>query len=214
MTIKRIDLASLLFFLDTVYTLRYTKDMSNRQRILEIGLVLFAQNGYEATGVQEICDRAEITKPTLYHYFGNKQGLLESILEERFKPFLSLLESACHYRRDLTLNIQRVIEAYFLFASRDLQLYQLLLSLRTGPSRSESRQIIKPWIAAQEQAIMAMFKAAERQHGNMRGRSKAYMISLLGVINAYVQQALEDSLALDDELAQQARHQFMHGIFS
>lgn len=102
--------------------------MSNRQRILEIGLVLFAQNGYEATGVQEICDRAEITKPTLYHYFGNKQGLLESILEERFKPFLSLLEAACHYRRDLTLNIQRVIEAYFLFASRDLQLYQLLTS--------------------------------------------------------------------------------------
>ena len=107
--------------------------MSNRQRILEIGLVLFAQNGYEATGVQEICDRAEITKPTLYHYFGNKQGLLESILEERFKPFLSLLEAACHYRRDLTLNIQRVIEAYFLFASRDLLLYQLLFSLRTGP---------------------------------------------------------------------------------
>ncbi len=188
--------------------------MSNRQRILETALVLFASHGYEATGVQEICDQAEITKPTLYHYFNNKQGLLESILEERFKPFLSLLEAACHYRRDLTLNLQRVIEAYFLFASRDLQLYQLLLSLRTAPSRSESRLLIKPWIKAQEEPIMAMFKAAERDHGNMRGRSRAYMISLLGIINAYVQQALEDRLSLDDELAQRARHQFMHGIFS
>lgn len=188
--------------------------MSNRQRILETALVLFASHGYEATGVQEICDQAEITKPTLYHYFNNKQGLLESILDERFKPFLSLLEAACHYRRDLTLNLQRVIEAYFLFASRDLQLYQLLLSLRTAPSRSESRLLIKPWIKAQEEPIMAMFKAAERDHGNMRGRSRAYMISLLGIINAYVQQALEDRLSLDDELAQKARHQFMHGIFS
>lgn len=176
--------------------------MSNRQRILEVALVLFASHGYEATGVQEICNQAEVTKPTLYHYFNNKQGLLESILEERFKPFLSLLEAACHYRRDLTLNLQRVIEAYFLFASRDLQLYQLLLSLRTAPSRSESRMLIKPWIAAQEEPIMAMFKAAERDHGNMRGRSRAYMISLLGIINAYVQQALEDRLTLDDELAQ------------
>ena len=68
--------------------------MSNKQRILEVGLNLFAQQGYEATGVQEICDQAEITKPTLYHYYGSKQGLLESILEERFGPFLSLLEAA------------------------------------------------------------------------------------------------------------------------
>lgn len=188
--------------------------MSNKQRILETGLRLFAQQGYEATGVQEICDQAEITKPTLYHYYGSKQGLLESILEERFRPFLSLLEAACHYRRDIYLNIQRVVEAYFLFASHDLQLYQLLLSLRTGPSRSESRQIIKPWIKAQEEPIMAMFKAAERNHSNMHGRSRAYMISLLGVINAYVQQALEDSLELNEQLAQQARYQFMHGIFS
>ena len=199
---------------DNQYTLRYTKRMSNKQRILEVGLTLFAQRGYEATSVQEICDQVEITKPTLYHYYGSKRGLLESILEERFGPFLSLLEAACQYRRDINLNIQRVIEAYFLFASHDLQLYQLLLSLRTGPSRSESRQIIKPWIKAQEEPIMAMFKAAERDHGNMRGRSRAYMISLLGIINAYVQQALEDDLVLSNELAQQARHQFMHGIFS
>lgn len=188
--------------------------MSNRQRILEVALALFASYGYEATGVQEICDQAEVTKPTLYHYFNSKQGLLESILDERFKPFLSLLEAACHYRHDINLNLQQVVEAYFLFASRDLQLYQLLLSLRTAPSRSESRLFIKPWIKAQEEPIMAMFKAAERDHGNMHGRSRAYMISLLGVINAYVQQALEDSLTLDSDLAQKARHQFMHGIFS
>jgi len=29
-----------------------------------------------------------------------------------------------------------------------------------------------------------------------------------------VQQALEDNLELNEQLAQQARHQFMHGIFS
>ena len=62
---------------DSLYTLRYTKRMSNKQRILEVGLTLFAQRGYEATSVQEICDQVEITKPTLYHYYGSKQGLLE-----------------------------------------------------------------------------------------------------------------------------------------
>lgn len=188
--------------------------MNNRQLLSDLALVLFTRYGYEATSVQEICDQAELTKPTLYHYFKSKQGLLESILEERFTPFLAMLEAACHYRRDLTVSLQRVIETYFRFATRDLQLYQLLLSMRTAPAQSESRELIKPWIAAQEKPILAMFKAAERDHGNMKGRSKAYMISLLGIINAYVQQSLEDRLDLNAELAQQARHQFMHGIFS
>ena len=54
--------------------------------ILEEALKLFSNNGYEATGVQEICEQAGVTKPTLYHYFGSKQGLLDAVLLEKCSP--------------------------------------------------------------------------------------------------------------------------------
>ena len=45
--------------------------MDNRERILQCALELFYAKGYDAVGVQEIAQKAGITKPTLYYYFGN-----------------------------------------------------------------------------------------------------------------------------------------------
>ncbi len=44
-------------------------------------------NGYDAMGIQRIVEAARITKPTLYHYFGSKQGLLALRRGNRI-PFL------------------------------------------------------------------------------------------------------------------------------
>ena len=52
----------------------------NREMILQKALELFAGRGYDAVGVQEICAAAGITKPTLYHYFGSKRGLLDALI--------------------------------------------------------------------------------------------------------------------------------------
>ena len=58
--------------------------MDNRQAILDSALTLFYEKGYDAVGVQQIVDSAGVTKPTLYYYFGSKQGLLSCVLEEHF----------------------------------------------------------------------------------------------------------------------------------
>ena len=51
--------------------------------LIERALELFAARGYDAVGVQEIVEAAGMTKPTLYHWFGSKQGLLRAALASR-----------------------------------------------------------------------------------------------------------------------------------
>ena len=58
--------------------------MDNRMNILEKALHLFYEKGYDAIGVQEIADAAGVTKPTLYHYFGSKYGLLQAVAMEGY----------------------------------------------------------------------------------------------------------------------------------
>lgn len=48
---------------------------ATRQRIMDVAEVLFARNGYDATGVAEICQAAGISKGTFYHHFSGKQEL-------------------------------------------------------------------------------------------------------------------------------------------
>jgi AcrR family transcriptional regulator len=50
-----------------------------RQRVLAAAVELFAVNGFDGTSVQEIVERAQVTKGALYHYFTSKDDLLYEI---------------------------------------------------------------------------------------------------------------------------------------
>lgn len=50
-----------------------------RQRVLAAAVELFAANGFDGTSVQEIVERAQVTKGALYHYFTSKDDLLYEI---------------------------------------------------------------------------------------------------------------------------------------
>jgi AcrR family transcriptional regulator len=50
-----------------------------RQRVLAAAVELFAGNGFDGTSVQEIVERAQVTKGALYHYFSSKDDLLYEI---------------------------------------------------------------------------------------------------------------------------------------
>jgi len=51
-----------------------------RSRILQAAGECFAQNGYDSTGVAEICHRAGVTKGGFYHHFPSKQALFLELL--------------------------------------------------------------------------------------------------------------------------------------
>ena len=50
-------------------------------RVLQAAIDLFAEKGYASTSVREIVALAGVTKPVLYYYFENKEGLLRAILD-------------------------------------------------------------------------------------------------------------------------------------
>jgi AcrR family transcriptional regulator len=52
-----------------------------RERLIEAGTALFAEKGYASTSVREIVERAGVTKPVLYYYFKNKEGMFRAILQ-------------------------------------------------------------------------------------------------------------------------------------
>jgi AcrR family transcriptional regulator len=53
-----------------------------RRRILDAAVALFAEQGYDATSVQQVVVRAGVTKGALYHYFAAKEDLLFEIYSD------------------------------------------------------------------------------------------------------------------------------------
>ncbi|MGL4316625.1 MAG: TetR/AcrR family transcriptional regulator [Pseudomonas sp.] len=61
---------------------------AQRQQLLAIATEAFAYNGIQATSLRTIAERAGVTPALLNYYFGNKQKLVEAMVEERFLPLI------------------------------------------------------------------------------------------------------------------------------
>jgi len=59
-----------------------------------------------------------------------------------------------------------------------------------------------------------LFIAAAADHGNMRGREKAYSETFQGMVRTWAMLVLNKEIELTEETLHRAFHQLMHGIFS
>ncbi|MEU6812308.1 TetR/AcrR family transcriptional regulator [Streptomyces sp. NPDC046831] len=63
-----------------------------RQRIQDVALALFAEQGYEKTSLREIAERLGVTKAALYYHFKTKEEIIVSLFEDLTQPINALIE--------------------------------------------------------------------------------------------------------------------------
>jgi AcrR family transcriptional regulator len=60
-----------------------------RAQLLDVGRRLFAERGYEATSIEEIANRAGVSKPVVYEHFGGKVGLYAVVVDRATQRLLT-----------------------------------------------------------------------------------------------------------------------------
>ncbi len=202
------------FFLDLIYRSVYYYFVDNRKTLLDRALSLFSQRGYDAVSVQEVVQAVGVTKPTLYHYFDSKRGLLDALIKREEGRLLMQILKASIYQGDLVYTLEKIVAAYFKISKDHPVFYRMQIAMMFAPPESEANQAIRPFINQQVEILEEVFIQASMDHGNLRGRHKSYAAGLLGMINAIIELYLNDELALMEETVYQTVHQFMYGIFS
>jgi AcrR family transcriptional regulator len=114
-------------------------DVPSTTRILNKALALFSQKGYDATSVREICEAAEITKPTLYHFFGSKEGVYRALVEGALEGFRQRLAEELGAPGSPREQLKRVARTYFQVAREQSQLMRFLFALIHNPPSSAPR---------------------------------------------------------------------------
>jgi len=79
--------------------------------ILDAALEAFVENGFAATRLEDVAQRAGVSKGTLYLYFESKEALFKAAVRENIVPFLERAEQRVEaYRgpsRDLLAEVMR-----------------------------------------------------------------------------------------------------------
>lgn len=188
--------------------------MDNREEILKKALILFSSRGYEQTGVQQIVDECGITKPTLYHYFKSKEGVLRELLNVHFSKFEAALRADSIYSRDLVKTLEKMTKELFDFAQDNRIFYLFYLSLASMPRDSEPFGVVSVYVKNISRIIEEMFIKAGEHHGNLKGRHRSYTVAYMGMMNAHITECLAGNTPFGGELVHKTVKQFMYGIFA
>ncbi|MFJ3926649.1 TetR/AcrR family transcriptional regulator [Streptomyces sp. NPDC090022] len=96
-----------------------------RQRIQDVALELFAEQGYEKTSLREIAERLGVTKAALYYHFKTKEEILISIFDDVTRPIDELITWAGGQPRTLETK-QEVLRRYSEAMAAGASLYRFM----------------------------------------------------------------------------------------
>jgi AcrR family transcriptional regulator len=85
------------------------------QLILDVAGQVFARAGYESASMDEIADRAGVSKPMLYTYFGSKEGLYLAYIERAGGELLERLVGAAPPEDNSTAGLNARISEFLAF---------------------------------------------------------------------------------------------------
>lgn len=184
--------------------------MDNKTNIQDKALKLFASRGYHSVGVQEIVTTAQITKPTLYHYFGSKAGLLESIFHNYYSLFENQFNIIVMSKNDIELNVRKIVSAFFTFAEKNRDFYRMQLSMYFIPPENEVNELLKPFNEKIFHTVNNLLTKTLDIKNNKE--ISLYTLHLFGIVNNLIGLYLNDYIILNDELIDKTTKFFLNGI--
>ncbi len=111
-------------------------EVRSSDRILQSALALFSSRGYDATSVREICEAAGITKPTLYHFYGSKEGVYRALVDGVLEDFRAHLTQQLAEDGPVVARLQRVARSYFEAARGRRELMRFIFAIIHNPPAS------------------------------------------------------------------------------
>jgi len=97
-----------------------------RARIIEAATRLLAERGAQEISTRAICEAAGVTQPTLYHHFGDKEGLIEAVVTEGFERALARKKAGERETDDPIEALRRGWDDHVAFGVENPHLYAVM----------------------------------------------------------------------------------------
>jgi AcrR family transcriptional regulator len=97
-----------------------------RAQLLVAALEVFTAAGYHSAAMDEIADRANVSKPVLYQHFPSKLELYLAVLDLHIDSLVFAIQKAIASNRENSSRVAATVEAYFGFIDNEGEAFRLL----------------------------------------------------------------------------------------
>jgi AcrR family transcriptional regulator len=154
-------------------------------KTLEAARILFAERGFAAVTMDEIAAEVGVTKPLLYHYFGNKEALYLACMEPAAEALVDTVAAAVEATETSADALRAGVHAFFIFVDADRAAWRVLFdeTLPAGaePARraAEQRERLTDLVAAAQ-----LERLPDERRESLRVQIEAMSAAMLGAAEA------------------------------
>ena len=138
-----------------------------RDRILNVAIKEFADNGFENTSIQQIAKKAGISVGSIYKYFENKETMFSMVVHEGMSSLEELLMSLAKSSEDILVKAETIIRELLGYSRRHPELIKLYCQLTTSDN-SEFLNGISQRIEAVSASIYTVTISKAQETGDVR----------------------------------------------
>jgi AcrR family transcriptional regulator len=154
-----------------------------REQLVEIGRTLFAQKGFDATSVEEIAQKAGVSKPVVYEHFGGKEGLYAVVVDREMSVLLDAISGALSSKghpRELLERAALTLLDYIESSSDGFRI--LVRDSPVAQSTGSFASLISDAASQVEHIMVNQFKARgiDARHAPMYSQMLVGMVALTG----------------------------------
>ncbi|TDC78180.1 TetR/AcrR family transcriptional regulator [Actinomadura sp. 7K507] len=100
--------------------------LARRRQLLGAAQEVFVAQGYHAAAMDEIAERAGVSKPVLYQHFPGKLELYLALLDEHAEALVKIVRDALESTTDNKMRVQASMQAFYDFVAGDGEAYRLV----------------------------------------------------------------------------------------
>jgi AcrR family transcriptional regulator len=170
---------------------------ARRVQLLDAAREVFVSQGYHAAAMDDIAERAGVSKPVLYQHFPGKFELYLALLDEGTERLIETVREALESTSDNKLRVNATIAAYYDFVDGNGGAFRLVFESDLT-SQAEVRDRVD---SANRRCADLVTKVIAEDAGLSPHESHLLAVGLIGLAQVSARSWLDDDAPVDKETA-------------
>ncbi|WP_417460278.1 TetR/AcrR family transcriptional regulator [Kordiimonas sp.] len=182
------------------------RDIEKNNAIVEAASLLFLEQGFDGTSMDEVAKRAGVSKQTVYSHFAGKEQLFSHVIKVTIEEYYPDAALATVEHHTLETDLLAVAETYvrLLMSDKAIGMHRVLVAAapkgpefaqmfwQAGPEEMTIKlcEFLQSWVDKGELAITDLEKAGGRFITLLKG--KLHFSLEIGLISSVSEQELKD----------------------
>jgi TetR/AcrR family transcriptional regulator len=185
-------------------------DSPVRERLLGVATELFARKGYAATSTREIVAAAGVTKPVLYYYFQNKEGIYLELMKRASLQLKAVVDTSLLTSGNSKERLSRFCDRVLGLIVEKIEVVRLIYSIYYGPPQEAPFFDIDAVYQKLFETVREMVVEGIRKKELRKGHAEDITWAILGAIHVTMENEISHP---ERELGQEGLRRILNLIF-